>query len=197
MKLIIKSSLYLLLMTVLLGGAYTAVVTATAQAFFPFQANGSVIEAGGKKYSLLIGQNFREQNHLWGRPMNIDTETFKGGDNEKLLYSWPTNMSPAGEKFAAAVEKRVAGIKAAHPEMGSHPVPAELVTVSGSGLDPHISPSAAEYQVLRIAKSSGKSEEYVRKIISSATDKPFLGIIGEARVNVLLVNLKLDGIIAE
>lgn len=80
--------------------------------------------------------------------------------------------------------------------MGSHPVPAELVTVSGSGLDPHISPSAAEYQVLRIAKSS-KSEEYVRKIISSATDKPFLGIIGEARVNVLLVNLKLDGIIAE
>ena len=77
MKLIIKSSLYLLLMTVLLGGAYTAVVTATAQAFFPFQANGSVIEAGGKKYSLLIWQDFREQNHLWGRPMNIDTETFK------------------------------------------------------------------------------------------------------------------------
>lgn len=197
MKLIIKSSLYLLLMTALLGGAYTAAVTAAAQAFFPFQANGSVIEAGGKKYSLLIGQNFRERNHLWGRPMNIDTETFKGENGEKLLYSWPTNMSPAGEKFAAAVGKRVAGIRAAHPEMGFRPVPAELVTVSGSGLDPHISPGAAEYQVLRIAKNSGKSADDVRKIIRSSTEKPLWGIIGEARVNVLLVNLKLDGIIAE
>ena len=125
--------------------------------------------------------------------MNIDTENFKDGEGKRAMYSWPSNLSPAGDKFERLVLARTAEIKKAHPEMSDEAVPVELVTVSGSGLDPHISPVAAEYQVKRVAANSGRSEDEVRAVIKKNTKGKFLGIFGEPTVNVLLVNLALDG----
>ena len=173
------------------GLLYPLAVTGVAQTAFTHQANGSLITQGGKAVgSELIGQSFTEPGHFWGRPSATAPMPYNAS------ASGGSNLGPTNPALTDAVKARIEALRAADPG-NTQPVPVDLVTASASGLDPHISPSAAEYQVLRIAKSSGKSEEYVRKIISSATDKPFLGIIGEARVNVLLVNLKLDGIIAE
>ncbi|NCB33131.1 MAG: potassium-transporting ATPase subunit C, partial [Erysipelotrichia bacterium] len=109
----------------------------------------------------------------------------------------PSNLSPESSEYAALIAERVEKIQAADPEMGNKPIPEDLVTCSGSGLDPHISPAAAEYQVARIAKCSGRTEDEVRGIIDRCTTGRFLGIFGEVTVNVLKVNLMLDGILRD
>ncbi len=174
--------------TVLCGVVYPLVVTGVAAAAFPVQATGSIIEVDGVKYgSALVGQSFRDEGHLWGRA-TVD-------DGQPLLWYGPENLSPASDAFAERVAERVAAVRAAHPDQGNAPVPSDLVTVSGSGFDPHISPAAAEYQVGRLAAATGRSEEEVRGIIRQCTEKPLLGAIGQSRVNVLKVNLMLDGIL--
>lgn len=112
-----------------------------------------------------------------------------------LVYSAPSNLSPESEEYAQLVEQRVERIKSANPEMGDTPIPEDLVTCSGSGLDPHISPAAAEYQVKRLARANDMTEDEVRAVIAKCTDGRFLGIFGEETVNVLKVNLMLDGIL--
>lgn len=127
--------------------------------------------------------------------MNIDVSTYKDKDGKMLMYATPSNLTPASEEYAQAIAERVEKIRAAHPEKGDEPIPVDLVTCSGSGLDPHISPAAAEYQVPRLAKANGMTEDEVRAIVEKCTKGRFLGVLGEKTVNVLEVNLRLDGIL--
>ena len=187
-----------IIFTLICGVVYTGVVTGIAQLIFPKQANGSIIEIDGKKYgSELLGQQYTDDAHMWGRIMNIDVSTFTDENGKMLMYSAPSNLTPASEEYAELVGERVEKLRAANPDMDEAAVPVDLVTCSGSGLDPHISPAAAEYQVARIAKANDMSEDSVREIIDKCTSGRFLGIFGEKTVNVLKVNLMLDGILTE
>ena len=191
-----KALAFVLVLTLLCGVVYPLVTTGLAQALFHKQANGDLIIIDGVNYgSEHIGQQFTQMNHLWGRPMRIDTESFADADGNPLAYSWASNKSPASDEQDAVYAERVAAIRAAHPEMGDAPVPVELITESGSGLDPEISPEAAEYQVKRIAANTDWTEDEVREIIKRYTTGRLFGIFGEPRVNVLKVNLALDGIL--
>lgn len=193
-----KALTIFLIFSVLCGILYTGVVTGLAQALFPYKANGSILEMDGKKYGCeLLGQQYTDEAHMWGRIMNIDVSTYKDEDGHILLYAAPSNLSPASEEYEALVAQRIEKLRAADPAMGETPVPVDLVTCSGSGLDPHISPAAAEYQVARIAKANGMTEEEVRTIVEKCTEGRFLGVFGEETVNVLKVNLMLDGILEE
>ena len=193
-----KALAFVLVLTLLCGVVYPLVTTGLAQALFHKQANGDLIVIDGVNYgSEHIGQQFTQMNHLWGRPMSIDTESFADADGNPLAYSWASNKSPASDEQDAVYAERVAAIRAAHPEMGDAPVPVELITESGSGLDPEISPEAAEYQVKRIAANTDWTEDEVREIIERYTTGRLFGIFGEPRVNVLKVNLALDGILKE
>lgn len=191
-----RAALLLLIFTFVCGVLYTGLVTGLAQLFFPRQANGSIIEVDGKKYgSQLLAQQFTDDGHLWGRIMNLDVSTYTDENGKALLYATPSNLSPASPEYEALVSERVERLRAANPARGDEPVPVDLVTCSGSGLDPHISPAAAEYQVPRVAQARGMSEEAVRAVIAQCTDGRFLGLFGEETVNVLEVNLKLDGLL--
>ena len=186
----------LLVMTVLCGLLYTLLCTGVSQLLFPHQAGGSVIEIDGKTYgSALLGQPFTDPGHLWGRPMELDLTTFTDKEGNPVLYAWPTNRSPAGAEMDAIVKERTAALLAADPAMEGIPIPVDLVTVSGSGLDPEISPQAAAYQVHRVAQARGMTEAEVQAIIDRYTTGRFLGVFGEPRVNVLRVNLALDGVL--
>lgn len=185
-----------LVFTVLCGIIYTGIVTGIAQLIFPKQANGSIIEVDGKKYgSVLLGQQYTDEGHMWGRIMNVDASAYKDEKGKALMYAAPSNLSPASEEYKALVAERVKKLEAANPDKKGEPIPEDLVTCSGSGLDPHISKAAAEYQIPRIAKANEMEEEKVREIIKTCTDGRFLGIFGEETVNVLKVNLMLDGIL--
>ena len=185
-----------LIFTLLCGVVYTGAVTGIAQLLFPHQANGSIIEIDGKQYgSALLGQQYTDDAHLWGRIMNLDVSTYQDENGKTLLYAVPSNLSPASEEYRALVAQRVEKLRAADPAMDETAIPVDLVTCSGSGLDPHISPAAAEYQVARVAAAGGRTEQEVREIIQKCTDGRFLGIFGEETVNVLKVNLMLDGIL--
>ena len=186
---------FFLVMLVITSLVYPAVITAAARAVFPDQATGSIIVGNdGKRYgSELLAQEFTGENYMWGRIMNVDTATFTGEDGEPLLYSWASNKSPAGEELEALVAERVERLRAANPEQGDEPIPVDLVTCSGSGLDPDISPAAAEYQVQRIADARGMRPEDVQAVIDRYTTDRTFGLFGEPRVNVLKVNLALDG----
>ena len=127
--------------------------------------------------------------------MNIDVSTYKDENGKTLMYAAPSNLSPASEEYEALVRERVEKLREANPNMDEAAIPVDLVTCSGSGLDPHISPAAAEYQVARIAKANNMTEDDVREIIQKCTDGKFLGVFGEKTVNVLEVNLMLDGIL--
>lgn len=187
-----------LVMTVLCGFLYTLVCTGVNQLLFPHQANGSVIEIDGKTYgSELLAQQFTRPEHLWGRPMSLDLTSFTDEEGNPVMYAWATNKSPAGEDEEAMVQERIDALLEADPSMEGTPIPVDLVTVSGSGLDPEISPEAARYQVHRIAEARGIPEEEVQTVIDRYTTGRFLGIFGEPRVNVLKVNLALDGILTE
>ena len=167
-----------------------------AQLIFPDKANGSIIEVDGKKYGCeLLGQQYTDDGHMWGRIMNIDVSTYKDENGKTLMYAAPSNFSPASEEYEALVRERVEKLREANPNMDEAAIPVDIVTCSGSGLDPHISPAAAEYQVARIAKANNMTEDEVREIIKKCTDGKFLGLFGEETVNVLKVNLMLDGIL--
>lgn len=191
-----KALMIFLLFTVICGVVYTGVVTGVAQLIFPDKANGSLIEVDGKKYGCeLLGQQYTDEEHMWGRIMNVDISTYKDENGKTLMYAAPSNLSPASDEFEDLVAERVKMIREANPNMNETSIPVDLVTCSGSGLDPHISPAAAEYQVARVAKANDMTEDEVRAIIKQCTDGRFLGIFGEETVNVLKVNLMLDGIL--
>ena len=127
--------------------------------------------------------------------MNIDVSTYKDENGKTLMYAAPSNLSPASEEYEALVRERVEKLREANPDMDEKAIPVDLVTCSGSGLDPHISPAAAKYQVARIAKANDMTEDEIREIIKKCTDGKFLGVFGEETVNVLKVNLMLNGIL--
>jgi potassium-transporting ATPase KdpC subunit len=177
----------LLLMTVLTGIAYPLVVTGLAQVLFPSQANGSLIEKDGRPIgSTLIGQSFTEPKYFWGRPSATTPQANNGtGSNG-------SNLGPTNPALTDAVKQRIDALRAADPG-NTAPVPVDLVTASGSGLDPEISPAAAAYQVPRVAKARGLSESQVQAMVAMATSGRQFGMLGEPRVNVLKLNLALDG----
>ena len=182
----------LALLTIITGFIYPAAVTAVAQTFFPNQANGSMIVVDGKTVgSSLIGQAFNDPTYLWGRPSaaGVSDSNPSGYDANG---SGGSNLGPTSKALIDRVTAAVDQLRAAN---GNGPVPVDLVTTSASGLDPEISPAAAEYQVARIAKARGMTEADVRTVIGSHTQQPLLGFLGEPRVNVLLVNLDLDGLL--
>ena len=191
-----RAATIFLIFTLLCGVVYTGFVTGIAQLIFADKANGSIIEVDGKKYGCeLLGQQYTDDGHMWGRIMNIDVSTFKDENGKTLMYAAPSNLSPASEEYEALVKERVEKLREANPDMDQTAIPVDLVTCSGSGLDPHISPAAAEYQVARIAKANDMTEDEVREITEKCTDGKFLGVLGEETVNVLKVNLMLDGIL--
>lgn len=193
-----KAAAAFIIFSFVCGILYTGVVTGMAQLIFPGKANGSIIEIDGKKYGCgLLGQQYTDDAHMWGRIMNLDVSTYQDKDGNILLYAGPSNLSPAGGEYETLVAERVEALRAANPDMDGTAIPVELVTCSGSGLDPHISPAAAEYQVARIAKASGKTEDEIRAVIEKCTDGRFLGVFGEKTVNVLEVNLMLDGVLED
>ncbi len=191
-----KALIIFIIFTVVCGVLYTGVVTGIAQVFFPDQANGSIIEVDGKKYgSVLLGQQYTDNKHMWGRVMNIDVSTYTDESGNPMMYASPSNLSPASEEYEELIAQRVEKIRKAHPDQKDTAIPEDLVTCSGSGLDPHISVAAAHYQIERIAKAQNMSQDEVQKIVDQCTDGKLLGVLGEKTVNVLKVNLMLDGIL--
>ncbi len=175
-----------LLLTVVTGVAYPGAVTLVARVFFADEAGGSLVRSGGEVVgSRLLGQPFSGPQYFWSRPSATGPHPYNGA------VSSGSNQGPTNPALEAAVRDRVAALQIADPD-NSAPVPVDLVTASASGLDPHISPAAAEYQVNRVAKARGMSATDVRLLVRQATLERTLGIFGEARVNVLELNLSLD-----
>lgn len=173
-----------LILTVVTGLAYPFLITGLAQVFFPHQANGSPIVKEGKVVgSELIGQPFDQPKYFWGRPSATSPAY-------NAAASTGSNLGPTNPGLLEAIEKRVKKLEEDKDHTG--PVPADLVMASGSGLDPHISPAAAEYQVKRVAKARELTEERVRALVARHTEGRTFGVLGEARVNVLSLNLALD-----
>jgi K+-transporting ATPase ATPase C chain len=176
----------LLLLTLVTGVAYPLLVTGIAQAVFPFQAQGSLIVKDGKIVgSRLIGQPFDNPKYFWSRP----SATSPFADNAGS--SAGSNLSPTNPDLIKAVQGRVDALRATDPA-NTAPVPVDLVTASGSGLDPHLSPAAALYQVPRVAKARKLQPEAVRQLVERHIEGRFLDFLGEPRVNVLALNLALD-----
>jgi K+-transporting ATPase ATPase C chain len=174
-------------LTVVTGVVYPLAVTAVAAVVFPRQAQGSVIEVDGKPVgSELIGQPFEDPKYFWGRP------SATGPFPNNPMAGSGTNQGPTNPALIEAVQGRITRLKEADPG-NDKPVPVDLVTASGSGLDPHVSPAAAEYQVSRVARVQGLDPVKVRALVAAHTEAPQLGILGQARVNVLKLNLALDG----
>lgn len=184
----------LLFFTLLTGLVYPLVVTGIAQVVFPSQANGSLILKDGNAVgSKLIGQSFDDPKYFWGRPSATGTFPYNAFNAEDLTGSSGSNYGPLNQALLDAVQARVNALKAADPD-NTAPVPVDLVTASGSGLDPHISIAAALYQVPRVAKARGLDQDTVRALVDKYTEEREFGFLGEPRVNVLRLNLALDGI---
>lgn len=183
-----------LAMTLICGVLYTAVVTGVSQLFFSDKANGSVIEIDGTKYGCeLLAQEFTGEEYMWGRIMNVSAFTDQDGNTK--MYSGPSNLSLKSQEYKELVKQRVEKIKDANSEADTEKIPEDLVTCSGSGLDPDISVAAAEYQIPRLAKSNQMTEDEIQTIIDKCTNHKIFGIFGEETVNVLKVNLMLEGIL--
>lgn len=187
MKTLVRPALSLFVaLTLLTGLLYPLLVTGLAQLAFPDAANGSIVEREGVAVgSSLIGQPFQAPDHFWSRP----SATSPMPDNG--VASSGSNLGPTNPALVEAVKARVAALRAADPGNLS-PVPVDLVTASASGLDPHISAAAARYQVARVARASGLPVDRVQALLDRRVEKPLAGWLGEARVNVLLLNLDLD-----
>jgi len=179
-----------LVLSLLTGIVYPLLVTAFAQ-LFPGKATGSVIERDGKAVgSALIGQPFSDPKYFWSRPSATSPMPYNGASSSG------SNLGPTNKALADAVAERVKALRDADPG-NTAPVPADLVTASASGLDPDISPQAAEYQIPRVARARGMSEESVRALVRQYTEGRQFGVLGEPRVNVLLLNLALDHVSAK
>lgn len=189
MKNILRPALVLFtVLTLITGVAYPLVVTGAAQALFPAQAAGSLILRDGKPVgSSLIGQNFSDPGHFWGRP------SATGPMANNAAASSGSNQGPLNPALTDAVKSRVAALRAADPG-NTAPVPVDLVTASASGLDPHISPAAAYYQVARVAQARKLSSDRVSALVAGHSEKPLLGWFGEPRVNVLQLNVALESL---
>jgi potassium-transporting ATPase KdpC subunit len=187
--------LMLLVLTVITGLIYPLVVTGIAQVIFPHQANGSLIVAkDGKTYgSELIGQQFDDPKYFWGRLSATGDFPYNAFNAETLTGSSGSNYGPLNQALMDAVKARVDALKAADPG-NTLPIPVDLVTASGSGLDPHISIAAAQYQVHRVAQARGLSDEAVQTLVNQYTKGRQFGFLGEPTVNVLELNLALDGL---
>ncbi len=173
-------------LSLLTGLAYPLAVTGLAQLAFPAQANGSLIAQGGKLLgSELIGQAFGDPGHFWSRPSATSPMPYNAANSSG------SNQGPSHPALAEAVAQRVAALRAADPG-NTAPVPVDLVTASASGLDPHISRAAADYQLARVARVRGLPEPQLRELVERHTERPLLGFIGEPRVHVLKLNLALD-----
>jgi potassium-transporting ATPase KdpC subunit len=184
----------LVLFTLITGVIYPLVVTGIAQAFFPSQANGSLIVVNGKAVgSKLIGQNFDDPKYFWGRLSDTGDFSYNAFNADTLTGSSGSNYGPMNPALLKAVQARIDALKAADPG-DTTPIPVDLVTASGSGLDPNISVAAALYQIPRVAKARGMSEQAVRSLVDQYTTGRQLGILGEPTVNFLMLNLALDGI---
>lgn len=174
------------LLTLLTGIAYPLLVTGLGQAAFNEQVNGSLMRRGERVVgSQLLGQPFTSPRYFWGRPSATSPQAYNGA------ASSGSNLGPINAALAEAVKQRVDALRAADPG-NTAPVPVDLVTASASGLDPHISPAAAEYQVARVARERQATEQGVRELVREATQGRTFGILGEPRVNVLELNLLLD-----
>ncbi len=180
----------LAVMTLVTGIAYPLLVTGLAHAAFPAQANGSLIVEDGRVVgSELVGQPFTDPKYFWGRPSATGPMPYNAG------ASAGSNLGPTNEALTKAVRSRIEALRAADPE-SALPVPVDLVTTSGSGLDPHITPAAAEYQVRRVARVRGLPEARVRALVAEATEGRTFGVLGEPRVNVLRLDLALDRLVS-
>lgn len=171
----------LIALSLLTGVVYPIAVTCLAQIAFPRQANGSLIGSAGSE---LVGQPFDAPGYFWSRP-SATSPAFDGASSSG------SNQGPTNPALLQAVRARIAALRAADPK-NARPIPVDLVTASGSGLDPHISPAAAEYQIERVARARGVAPRIVAEIVERRVEKRQLGILGEPRVNVLLLNLDLD-----
>jgi K+-transporting ATPase ATPase C chain len=184
----------LLIFTFITGLVYPLVLTGIAQVLFPHQANGSLIVIDGKTYgSELIGQQFDDPKYFWGRLSATGTFPYNAYNAENLTASSGSNYGPLNPALMEMVQARVDALKAADPG-NTAPMPVDLVTASGSGLDPHISVAAALYQVPRVAVARGLSEADIQSLVEKYTEGRQFGFLGEPRVNVLLLNLALDGL---
>ncbi len=185
-KLLRQSLSLLLLMTIITGVLYPLAATGLAQLIFPHQANGSLIVKNGKPIaSALIGQSFTEQKYFWGRPSATSPNAYNGASSSG------SNLGPTNPALTEAVKQRIASLRAADPSNAA-PVPVDLVTASGSGLDPQISPAAAQYQLARVAKARGMTASQLQALVNHFTEGRQFGVLGEPRVNVLQLNLALD-----
>lgn len=177
---------FVALMTLLTGVVYPAAITGLAQLLFPSQANGSLVQVDGTaRGSRLIGQPFSAPGYLWSRP----SATALVPNN--AAASSGSNLGPSNPALRESVVERIAALRTADSTL-TGPVPVDLVTASGSGLDPHLSLAGAAAQVPRIARARGMTPAAVQAVIAANTEQRFLGVFGEPRVNVLLVNLALD-----
>lgn len=175
------------LFTLATGVVYPLAVTGAAQTLFPVQANGSLVHAGGQVIgSSLVGQPFDDPRYFWGRPSATSPFPYNAA------ASAGSNLGPSNPALHEAVQGRIVALRAADPSLASVPVPIDLVTTSGSGLDPDISPAAALYQVHRVARARGLAEERVRTLVERRVEGRSLGVLGEPRVNVLWLNVALD-----
>ena len=181
----------LLTLTLLTGVIYPLAVTGLAQLLLPSLANGSLIARDGKVIgSELIGQQFDDPKYFWGRPSATSPFPYNAA------ASSGSNLGPTNPAFIDAVKGRAAALRAVDP-VNDTPIPVDLVTASGSGLDPHMSPAAAEYQLKRVARARGLDENILRDLVARHTEGRQLGILGERRINVLKLNLALDDLSAE
>ena len=185
-KLLRQAIVLLLLLTAITGLAYPFAVTGLAQVLFPRQANGSVVMRDGKPVgSALIGQSFTDPKYFWGRPSATAPQPYNGS------ASGGSNLGPTNPALTDAVKQRIAALRAADPDNHA-PVPVDLVTASGSGLDPDISPAAALYQADRVARVRGLPRTEVLSLVDRYTRGRQFGLLGEPCVNVLELNLALD-----
>ena len=180
--------------TLLTGLLYPLVVTGIAQVVFPWQANGSLIVQNGQPVgSALIGQSFDDPKYFWGRLSATSPVPYTAFNADKLTGSSGSNYGPLNPALVEAVQGRIKALQEADPT-NTAPIPVDLVTASGSGLDPHISPAAAAYQVGRVARARGLSDSAVRELVAQHTEGRTLGLLGEPRVSVLPLNLALDNL---
>jgi potassium-transporting ATPase KdpC subunit len=184
----VSAIVLLIIFTIITGLVYPLIVTGLAQLLFPFQSNGSIIMKEGKPVgSILIGQYFDDPKYFFGRPSATLPYPYNASSSSG------SNMGSNNPVLIHEVKARISHLKSADPD-NDKPTPVDLVTASGSGLDPHISPAAAEYQIKRVAKSRGIDEVKVRALVMAYTGHRQLGILGEPTVNVLELNTALDGI---